>query len=68
MRYFPISILAACVVVVLGDFAPEVELEVTFVRRGGILGGLEHLGGRKLSLFELTECGDFPLGLEHLIT
>jgi hypothetical protein len=68
VRYFPVSIVAACIVAVLGDFAPEVELEVAFVGRGGIIGGLEHLGGRELSIFELTKCGDFLLGLEHLVT
>ena len=38
------SVVAAGVVGVLDVFTPEVELEVAPVRRGCVLGGLEHLG------------------------
>jgi hypothetical protein len=61
-------VVAACAIVVLDDFAPEVKLEISLVPWGGILGGLEHLGGRELSLFGLAGWGDFLLGLEQLVT
>ena len=48
VRRFSTSVVAACGVVVLGDFAHEVELETPLVRRGGFLGELEHYGGRGL--------------------
>ena len=43
VRRFSTSVVAACVVVVFDDFAHEVEFEILPVRRGGVLGGLEHL-------------------------
>ena len=41
--------VAASVVGVLDVFTPEVEMEVPPVRWGGVLGGVEHLGGGVLS-------------------
>jgi len=43
VRRFSTSVVAACVVVVLGDFAHEVELDIPLVRWGGFLDGLEGL-------------------------
>ena len=43
MRRFSTSVVAACVDVAFDDFAREVEFDIPPVRRGGVLGGLEHL-------------------------
>ena len=43
------SVVAASAVGVLGAFAPEVEMAVPSVWRGGVLDSLEHLGKRVLS-------------------
>ena len=42
MRRFSTSVVAACVVVGLVPFSPEVEIELSLVRWDGLLGGLEH--------------------------
>jgi len=43
-------------------------LKISLVPWGGILGGLEHLRSRELSLFGVAGWDDFLLGLEHLVT
>ena len=45
VRRFSTSVVAVCADVSFDDFAREVEFVIPPVRRGGVLGGLEHFGG-----------------------